>query len=103
MFTLLFHKVGDIFEGDEGVVRDVQFFVPREHSPELFATTEVTLHNIPPFIQLLVILPKLLPVTLRRHRKESWEYDKLDEIDNAFITFANLCRSIKIRINTPSI
>ena len=54
MFTLIFHVDDDICESYEGVVRFVEFVIPRIDSPELFDKPEVTLHNISTLVQLFV-------------------------------------------------
>jgi hypothetical protein len=57
VFTLISHKDRHVCDGNEGVVCDVQFGISRKHSPELLDITEVTFNNIPPLVQILVILP----------------------------------------------
>jgi len=62
VFTLIFHKTGNICDGDEGVVGFVQFIITCEHSSELFDITEVTLYNIPLFVQFFIVLPRFFVV-----------------------------------------
>ena len=73
MFTLLSHKSGDICVGDEGIVRDVQFFVTREYSPELLdiAAVMIGLYIIfPPFCGLLgTIIVSLLTKKFRKFQR----------------------------------
>ena len=44
---LIFHSDGDVCDGNEGIVRFIQFVISREHSPELLDIAEVTFYIRP--------------------------------------------------------
>ena len=69
MFVLIFQVYAGVCDGDERIVCFVEFVISSEHSPELFDIAEVTLHYIPPFVQFLIIFPRLLAITLRRNHR----------------------------------
>jgi len=70
---------------DECVVCDVQFVVPRKHSPKLFDSTEVTLYNIPSFVQFLIIFPRLFSVAFRRNDRTHSARNRLGSTGISFI------------------
>ena len=51
------------------MISSIQLVIPRKYPTELLDIAKVTLHNIPALIQLLIILPRLLAVALRRDRR----------------------------------
>ena len=69
MFTLDFQESADVSEDNEGVVGFIEFVIPGVHTPELLDITEVTFHNVPTLIQLLIISPRSLAVALRRNHR----------------------------------
>ena len=87
MFTLIFHVDDDICESYEGVVRFVEFVIPRIDSPELFDKPEVTVHHISTLVQLFVILPRLLAIALRRNH---WTHPTLFRLFTTLITLIRL-------------
>ena len=87
MFTLISHENGDICDGDEGVVGFVQFVITSKYSSELFDITEVTLYDIPLFVQLLIVLPRFFTVAFRWHH---WMHSTLFRLCPTLVAFLRL-------------
>ena len=92
MLVLISHEDNDICEGDERIIGFVEFVIPRENSTKLLDIAKVTFDNIPALVQLLVILPRLLPIALRRNHRH---HATLHRLRSAGITLIRLAHRLR--------